>query len=64
MRLLGDWNWWLPAWLDRWLPDLDIEGGAGLPEPEYEPGRGPRVDADGTSDDDRDGIIPEPALAP
>jgi RND superfamily putative drug exporter len=22
MRLLGDWNWWLPAWLDRLLPHL------------------------------------------
>jgi uncharacterized membrane protein YdfJ with MMPL/SSD domain len=20
MRLLGKWNWWLPAWLDRILP--------------------------------------------
>ena len=20
MRLLGDWNWWLPGWLDRLLP--------------------------------------------
>ncbi|HWV34751.1 MAG TPA: MMPL family transporter, partial [Thermomicrobiales bacterium] len=20
MRLLGSWNWWLPAWLDRILP--------------------------------------------
>ena len=42
MRLLGDWNWWLPGWLDRLLPNLDVEGGVGLPEPEYEPGRGPR----------------------
>jgi RND superfamily putative drug exporter len=41
MTLLGDWNWWLPGWLDRLLPSLDVEGGAGLPEPEYEPGRGP-----------------------
>ena len=22
MRVLGDWNWWLPAWLDRLLPHL------------------------------------------
>jgi len=20
MKLLGRWNWWIPAWLDRWLP--------------------------------------------
>ncbi|HEY8544189.1 MAG TPA: MMPL family transporter [Acidimicrobiales bacterium] len=26
MELLGDRNWWLPRWLDRLLPDLDIEG--------------------------------------
>ncbi len=25
MRLLGDWNWWLPGWL-RWLPRVTIEG--------------------------------------
>jgi RND superfamily putative drug exporter len=26
MRLLGDANWWIPTWLDRILPNLDIEG--------------------------------------
>jgi RND superfamily putative drug exporter len=26
MVLLGSWNWWLPGWLDRILPDLDFEG--------------------------------------
>jgi RND superfamily putative drug exporter len=26
MELLGDRNWWLPAWLDRRLPRLDVEG--------------------------------------
>ena len=25
MRLLGDWNWWLPNWLDRRLPHLAHE---------------------------------------
>ena len=25
MRLLGEWNWYLPRWL-AWLPDLSIEG--------------------------------------
>ena len=25
MRLLGDWNWWLPSFL-RWLPHVTIEG--------------------------------------
>ncbi len=26
MKLLGDANWWLPAWLDRLLPSWDLEG--------------------------------------
>jgi uncharacterized membrane protein YdfJ with MMPL/SSD domain len=25
MELMGDWNWWLPTWLDRALPDMDFE---------------------------------------
>jgi RND superfamily putative drug exporter len=38
MALLGNANWWLPGWLDRLLPHLDLEGGpspetAGMPEP-------------------------------
>jgi RND superfamily putative drug exporter len=27
MRLLGDWNWWMPRFLD-WIPRVTIEGGA------------------------------------
>ncbi len=38
MTLMGKANWWLPGWLDRILPTIDIEGEAGLPEPEFEPG--------------------------
>jgi RND superfamily putative drug exporter len=26
MELLGDRNWWLPRWLDRILPTINIEG--------------------------------------
>ena len=26
MSLLGARNWWLPAWIDRWLPRVNIEG--------------------------------------
>ncbi len=36
MALLGDRNWWLPGWLDRRLPHLDIEGEDTLPPPELE----------------------------
>jgi RND superfamily putative drug exporter len=32
MELLGDRNWWLPGWLHRVLPRLDIEGAA-VPAP-------------------------------
>jgi putative drug exporter of the RND superfamily len=28
MVLLGDANWWLPGWLDRILPRVDLESGA------------------------------------
>ena len=30
MRLLGEWNWWLPPFL-RWLPEVTIEGDVGDP---------------------------------
>ena len=33
MKLFGDWNWWMPSWLDRVLPRLSFEGG-GKAEPE------------------------------
>jgi uncharacterized membrane protein YdfJ with MMPL/SSD domain len=36
MRLLGDANWWFPKWLDRIIPNLDIEGESKLPPAEYE----------------------------
>jgi RND superfamily putative drug exporter len=41
MRLIGDANWWLPRWLERALPNLDIEGEHFLPEPQYEIGPEP-----------------------
>jgi putative drug exporter of the RND superfamily len=31
MELLGDANWWLPSWLDRIIPHLDVEGPALTP---------------------------------
>jgi RND superfamily putative drug exporter len=37
MSLLGKANWWLPAWLDRLLPHLDLEGGRGIAEVVPEP---------------------------
>ena len=26
MAMLGKWNWWMPAWLDRLLPRFEVEG--------------------------------------
>jgi putative drug exporter of the RND superfamily len=40
MKLMGDANWWLPGWLDRILPTVDLEGEAALPEREIEPAVG------------------------
>jgi putative drug exporter of the RND superfamily len=31
MELLGDKNWWMPRWLDRVIPHLDIEGAHTVP---------------------------------
>ena len=31
MTLLGTWNWWLPAWLDRLLPTIDAESATSPP---------------------------------
>ncbi|WP_258934649.1 MMPL family transporter [Nesterenkonia pannonica] len=36
LTLLGPAAWWMPAWLDRVLPDIDVEG-ARLIEPEPRP---------------------------
>jgi RND superfamily putative drug exporter len=54
MTLMGDANWWIPGWLDRLLPTIDIEGEAGLPEPEMQEGV---ADPQGDVDDE-----PEPEL--
>jgi RND superfamily putative drug exporter len=36
MALMGDANWWLPGWLDRLLPHVDIEGSKVMtPIPEW-----------------------------
>ena len=47
MHLLGESAWWLPRWLDRLLPDVDVEG-ARL-EREH-----PLPDAEPSDDDDPD----------
>ncbi|MCU0309653.1 MAG: MMPL family transporter [Acidimicrobiales bacterium] len=60
MELLGDRNWWLPGWLDRVLPRIDVEGHAATvggddDTPDPGPGGSP-PDGPGpprTPDDDR-----------
>jgi RND superfamily putative drug exporter len=34
MKLIGNANWWIPAWLDRLLPTIHGEWEAQLPIPE------------------------------
>jgi uncharacterized membrane protein YdfJ with MMPL/SSD domain len=53
MKLLGDWNWYLPSWLE-WLPRIGGEGDAPKPP-----------DAEGPSDEpERPAPEPEPKPAP
>jgi putative drug exporter of the RND superfamily len=46
MELLGDRNWWLPRWLDRLLPHVDVEGEPATPVPEPAATNGLRADRD------------------
>ena len=39
MELLGARNWWLPGWLDRILPNLNVEGSQQDPAPAGEAGK-------------------------
>jgi hypothetical protein len=52
MELLGERSWWIPAWLDRVLPRVSIEGQGffddeGEPAPEPEPVPTPQTNAAG-----------------
>ncbi|MFJ6085020.1 MMPL family transporter [Streptomyces sp. NPDC092369] len=49
LALLGDRAWWLPKWLDRRLPRVDVEGEALARRPADVTGR--RSDADPTTDE-------------
>jgi RND superfamily putative drug exporter len=55
MELLGDRNWWLPGWLERILPHIDVDGHA-LDDEDVE-----MLDLVGGAIDDVD-EEPEPAL--
>ena len=45
MKLLGDWNWYLPRWLE-WLPHVGAEGEAALPAMPPEPSSSEEPEAD------------------
>ena len=46
MELLGDRNWWLPRWLDRLLPHVDIGAEPAIPVPDRATTDGTRADGD------------------
>ncbi|MFM8312259.1 MAG: MMPL family transporter, partial [Ilumatobacteraceae bacterium] len=65
MSLLGARNWWLPAWIDRWLPRVNVEGShaidlelatmaAGTPAADGPVAAGHVPDAVSDADDDGD----------
>ena len=54
MKLLGDWNWYLPRWLE-WLPSLGHEESVAAVAGQA-PVRLPVDDHDGAEDDDRDRV--------
>ncbi|MEM7323889.1 MAG: MMPL family transporter [Actinomycetota bacterium] len=57
MELLGARNWWLPAWLDRLIPNLNVEGTE--PPPPSEGDGGAASDADPDPEPEPE---PEPVL--
>ncbi|MFE3791589.1 MMPL family transporter, partial [Streptomyces goshikiensis] len=63
MILLGKANWWLPGWLDRALPRIDIEGGDHEPPPRTVPA--PEAEAAPASAPEvAPGAAPAPEAAP
>jgi RND superfamily putative drug exporter len=57
MELLGDRNWWLPRWLDRLLPHLDVDGDVepAITVPAPAPADGSRANGD-RADGDRETV--------
>lgn len=52
--------WWVPRWLDRLLPNLDVEGSALLATLEAEATAGVEAGVDA----DRPAVVAEPELVP
>jgi RND superfamily putative drug exporter len=54
MALLGRWNWWLPAWLDRLLPRIDAD----IAHLDWDEAPVPEVAGTDLDDDEDDDRIP------
>ncbi|MCZ7525467.1 MAG: MMPL family transporter [Acidimicrobiia bacterium] len=57
MALVGEANWWLPRWLDRRLPRLDLEGEAGT-------GTAPAAPSVPSPPAGRRAVSPAPSVSP
>jgi uncharacterized membrane protein YdfJ with MMPL/SSD domain len=57
MTLLGDWNWYLPRWLE-WLPQVGAERDAGAPDVPEGPDEPPAPDAPEAADEPRPTPLP------
>ncbi|MGN6240338.1 MAG: MMPL family transporter [Cellulosimicrobium cellulans] len=61
MHLVGDKAWWLPRWLDRILPDVDVEGAALERRHPHHPDGDAGADDAGSATTDPGATEPEPA---
>jgi putative drug exporter of the RND superfamily len=59
MTLLGEWNWYLPAWL-HWLPELHVEGD---PTSDAEPDAAPDAEQTRPGPELDTAAVPEPAMS-
>ena len=56
MELLGERNWWMPRWLDRILPNIDVEGDP-IPAPVTAPTVPAAMAASEAQSDDRQPVL-------
>jgi len=61
MALLGRANWWIPAWLDRILPTVNVEGGHPRPAKTGEPELAPAATTATAGTADREPASPVPS---
>ena len=56
MYLLGERAWWLPQWLDRLLPNVDVEGETLLARLEQDVAPAPETSGHPDEDDELVGV--------